>query len=69
MIVEKIGNIRSHMKEINVSDASWVSGQAPKGDNTFEFIQIITAVLALDQNVQQDVLVYSPSLPDAGSVG
>ncbi|CAL9234448.1 unnamed protein product [Arabidopsis halleri] len=62
MIVEKIGNIRSHMKEINVSDASWVSGQAPKGDYTFEFIQIITAVLALDQNVQQDVLVMRKSL-------
>ncbi|KAL9300842.1 putative DNA-directed DNA polymerase [Arabidopsis thaliana] len=57
MIVEKIGNIRSHIKDINVSDASWASGQAPKGDYTFEFIQIITAVLALDQNVQQDVLV------------
>ncbi|ESQ36065.1 hypothetical protein EUTSA_v10006524mg [Eutrema salsugineum] len=62
MLVKKIGDIMSHMKEINVSDASRVSGQAPKGDNTLEFIQIITAVLALDQNVQQDVLVMRKNL-------
>lgn len=49
----------SHTKEINVSDASRVSGQAPKGDYSLELIQMISAaVMALDQNVQQDVLVY-----------
>lgn len=59
MIVKKVGDIRSHMKEINVSDASRVS---PKGDYALEFIQIICAVLALDQNVQQDVLVNTPTI-------
>lgn len=63
MLVKKVGDIMSHMKEINVSDASRVSGQAPKGDYTLEFIQVISAVLALDQNVQQDVLVNTPPIP------
>lgn len=63
MLVKKVGDIMSHMKEINISDASRVSGQAPKGDYTLEFIQIISAVLALDQNVLQDVLVNTPLIP------
>ncbi|KFK43140.1 hypothetical protein AALP_AA1G085200 [Arabis alpina] len=58
MIVKKIGE----MKEINFSDASRISGQAPKRDYTLEFIQIISAVLALDQNVEQDVLVMRRNL-------
>jgi hypothetical protein len=62
MLVKKVDDIMSHMKEINVSDASRVSGQAPKGDYSLEFIQVISAVLALDQNVQQDVLVMRKSL-------
>ncbi|KAG7653527.1 DNA polymerase epsilon catalytic subunit A C-terminal [Arabidopsis suecica] len=62
MLVKKVDDIMSHMKEINVSDASRVSAQAPKGDYTLEFIQVISAVLALDQNVQQDVLVMRKSL-------
>ncbi|CAH8251565.1 unnamed protein product [Arabidopsis lyrata] len=62
MLVKKVDDIMSHMKEINVSDASRVSGQAPKGDYTLEFIQVISAVLALDQNVLQDVLVMRKSL-------
>jgi len=62
MLVKKVDDIMSHMKEINVSDASRVSGQAPKGDYSLEFIQVISAVLALDQNVQQDVLVITPIL-------
>ncbi|CAG7867158.1 unnamed protein product [Brassica rapa] len=53
----------SHTKEINVSDASRVSGQAPKGDYSLELIQMISAaVMALDQNVQQDVLVMRKNL-------
>ncbi|CAA7036272.1 unnamed protein product [Microthlaspi erraticum] len=62
MLVKKVGDIRSHMKEINVSAASQASGQAPKGDYTLEFIQTICAVLALDQNVLQDVLVMRKNL-------
>ncbi|KAF3496795.1 hypothetical protein DY000_02057790 [Brassica cretica] len=53
----------SHTKEINVSDASRVSGQAPKGDYSLELIQMISAaVMALDKNVQQDVLVMRKNL-------
>lgn len=63
MLVKKVGDIRSHMNEINVSDASRVSGQAPKGDYSLEFIQTISAVLALDQNVLQDVLVNTSLIP------
>lgn len=63
MLVKKVGDIMSHMKERRVSDASGVSGQAPKGDYTLEFIQLISAVLALDQNVLQDVLVNIPPIP------
>ncbi|KAL1201896.1 DNA polymerase epsilon catalytic subunit A [Cardamine amara subsp. amara] len=62
MLVKKVGDIMSHMKERSVSDASRVSGQAPKGNYTLEFIQLISAVLALDQNVQQDVLVMRRNL-------
>ncbi|KAG2259850.1 hypothetical protein Bca52824_079144 [Brassica carinata] len=63
MLFKKVGDIMSHTKEINVSDASRVSGQAPKGDYSLELIQMISAaVMALDQNVQQDVLVMRKNL-------
>ncbi|EOA39472.1 hypothetical protein CARUB_v10008067mg [Capsella rubella] len=62
MLFKKVDDIMSHMKEINVSDVSRVSGQATKGDYTLEFIQIISAVLALDQNVEQEVLVMRKNL-------
>ncbi|XP_010496915.2 PREDICTED: DNA polymerase epsilon catalytic subunit A [Camelina sativa] len=61
-LLKKVIDIMSHMKDINVSDASRFSGQTPKGDYTLEFIQVISAVLALDQNVQHDVLVMRKNL-------
>lgn len=63
MLFTKIGDITSHMKEIDVSDASRDSSQTPKRDYTLEFVQTICAVLALDQNVEQEVLVNTPLIP------
>lgn len=63
MLVAKINDIVSHMKEIDVSDASRDSSQAPKRDYTLELIQTICAVMGLDQNVEQDVRVNTPLLP------
>lgn len=62
MLVTKINDITSHMKEIDFSDTSRDSSQAPKRDYTLEFVQTICAVMALDQNVEQDVLV-TPLIP------
>lgn len=63
MLVTKINDITSHMKEIDVSEASRDSSQAPKRDYTLEFVQTTCAVLALDQSVEQDVLVNAPLIP------
>ncbi|KAG2305415.1 hypothetical protein Bca52824_034066 [Brassica carinata] len=62
MLFTKIGDITSHMKEIDVSDASRDSSQTPKRDYTLEFVQTICAVLALDQNVEQEVLLMKRNL-------
>ncbi|CAG7868312.1 unnamed protein product [Brassica rapa] len=62
MLVAKINDIVSHMKEIDVSDASRDSSQAPKRDYTLELIQTICAVMGLDQNVEQDVRVMKRNL-------
>ncbi|WZZ56835.1 hypothetical protein YC2023_056942 [Brassica napus] len=57
MLVAKINDIVSHMKEMDVSDASRDS-QAPKRDYALELVQTICAVMGLDQNVEQDVRTY-----------
>lgn len=62
MLVAKINDIVSHMKEMDVSDASRDS-QAPKRDYALELVQTICAVMGLDQNVEQDVRVNTPLLP------
>lgn len=65
--VKLLGNIRDILrkKEINKvedeseasAEMSRLSGNVKKGDATLEFIKHVCAVLALDQNVQHDVLV------------
>ncbi|KAF2546192.1 hypothetical protein F2Q70_00019606 [Brassica cretica] len=57
MLVAKINDIVSHMKEMDVSDASRDS-QASKRDYALELVQTICAVMGLDQNVEQDVRTY-----------
>ena len=55
-----------HMKELSKSEnekvtspgMSQLSGNVSKGDAALEFIKHVCAVLALDQNVQHDVLVF-----------
>ncbi|CAH8386609.1 unnamed protein product [Eruca vesicaria subsp. sativa] len=62
MLHTKINDIMTHMKEMDVSDASRDSSQAPKRDYTLKFIQTICAVLALDQSVEHDVLLMRKNL-------
>ncbi|GMN61114.1 hypothetical protein TIFTF001_030195 [Ficus carica] len=59
-----------HMKELSKSEnekvtslgMSQLSGNVSKGDAALEFIKHVCAVLALDQNVQHDVLVMRKNL-------
>lgn len=45
------------MKEMSRSQNAQVTGSVCKGDYALEFIKHVCAVLALDHNVQHDVLV------------
>lgn len=59
-----------HMKELNRSESEQnvsigrqqLGSDVNKGDAALEFIKHVCAVLALDQNVQHDILVIFVSL-------
>ncbi|XP_010557398.1 PREDICTED: DNA polymerase epsilon catalytic subunit A [Tarenaya hassleriana] len=63
MLLENVRDIMTHMKGVKVTDSdSGVTSKAPKGDAALEFIKHISAVLALDHNVQHHVLVMRKNL-------
>lgn len=61
-LLENVQDIVSHMKEMSRSQNAQVTGSVCKGDYALEFIKHVCAVLALDHNVQHDVLVMRKNL-------